>query len=258
MLSHYQKFRRLHESSDLFLLPNIWNAKSAMAFQENGFPAIATSSAAVASSLGYDDGENMGFADYLSVIKRILASVNIPLSVDIETGYGTTANAICTNIQQLSDLGVVAINIEDSIIGDTGRALQDATAFADRIDFIKNKLVSKNIDIFFNIRCDTYLLACKNKQSETLHRIRLYESSGADGIFLPCICAEDDIKEAVSSTKLPINVMCIPGLPDFETLQLLGVKRVSLGGFLFDKVYNNISAISREIAERKDLSSLLS
>ena len=86
MSSNFEKFKDLHHSSGLFVLPNAWNAKSALLFQEKKFPAIATSSAAVATSLGYEDGEEMPFADYLFIIKRILSAVQIPLSVDIEIG----------------------------------------------------------------------------------------------------------------------------------------------------------------------------
>ena len=90
MSTKFQKFKALHHAEELFVLPNAWDARSAIIFQEKQFPAIGTSSAAVANSLGYEDGENMPFADYLFVIKRILASVQIPLTVDMEMGYGET------------------------------------------------------------------------------------------------------------------------------------------------------------------------
>src|ERR1044071_9469801 len=113
MTSTFEKFRELHASNELFLLPNAWDARSARAFQECGFPAVATSSAAVANSLGYDDGEKMSFQDYLFVVKRILSSINVPLTVDIETGYGNNDEDIANNILQLADLDVAGINIED-------------------------------------------------------------------------------------------------------------------------------------------------
>ena len=242
-------FKQLHRS--LFILPNAWNPKSAVHFQQENFPAVATSSAAVANSLGYEDGEAMPFEEYLLIVRRILATVQIPVTVDIEMGYGKTNEAILANLQQLADLGVAGINIEDSIIQSGNRKLHNANAFAETIAFLKNK-----VNLFINVRSDTYLLNVANKQAETLTRIQLYESAGADGIFLPCISAEADIADAVNSTPLPINVMCIPGLPNFETLGTLGVKRVSMGPFLFNKLYDSIAPLTQAITTNHNFSSL--
>jgi 2-methylisocitrate lyase-like PEP mutase family enzyme len=258
MSLQFQKFKALHQSKDLFVLPNVWNAKSAILFQEKQFPAIATSSAAVANSLGYDDGERMPFSDYLFVISRILSSIKIPLTVDLERGYGKTNAEIYNNIEKLIELGVVGINIEDSTIVNSKVVLQEAGAFAKTIAYIKTKLETKKSKFFINIRCDSYILNVKDKQKETIERLHIYEDTGADGIFLPCISNESDIAEAVGNTKLPLNVMCIPGLPDFETLNSLGVKRVSMGPFLFNKIYGDISKLSQDIVTYKNFSAILS
>jgi 2-methylisocitrate lyase-like PEP mutase family enzyme len=229
------------------VLPNAWNAKSALLFQDKKFPAIATSSAAVANSLGYEDGEGMPFSDYLFVIKRIVSAVQIPISVDMEMGYGISDEDIYANIRELIDLGVAGINIEDSTIGKTGRVLKEAGIFAKTIENLKSKLVSQNLHVFINIRCDTFILQVEDKQQETSRRVKIYEETGADGIFLPCISTEEDIAGVVSNTKLPLNVMCIPGLPDFGVLNRLGVKRVSMGPFLFNKIYDEIGRLSQAI-----------
>jgi 2-methylisocitrate lyase-like PEP mutase family enzyme len=257
MLSKFETFRDLHQSSELFVLPNVWNVKSSLFFQEKGVPAIATSSAAVAGSLGYEDGEEMPFSDYLFVVKRILSSVEIPLSVDIEMGYGKTEEEIYANIFRLIELGVVGINIEDSAGDGSGRILKDAKLFARMIENIRTRLVLANLNLFINIRCDTYILNVENKQQETRRRLMVYEAAGADGIFLPCIHLEEDIAEAVTHTKLPLNVMCIPGLPDFGTLNKLGVKRVSMGPFLFNRIYDNMDRVFHEIMAGKNFSPLL-
>lgn len=258
MSSSFSKFNNLHHSSDLFVLPNVWNAKSALGFQESHFPAIATSSAAVANSLGYQDGEDMPFSDYLFIIKRILSSVQIPLSVDIEMGYGQSNEVIYSNILQLVDLGVAGINIEDSIIGKSGREPGNANTFAHTVEYISNRLASQNAQLFINVRCDTFILGVEHTLEETLKRLPIYETAGASGIFLPCISQEDDITEVVSNTKLPLNVMCIPGLPGLDTLKALGVKRVSMGPFLFNKVYNSIPSLSREIIAANSFAPILS
>jgi 2-methylisocitrate lyase-like PEP mutase family enzyme len=258
MSTSVEKFAGLHQSSDLFVLPNVWNARSALAFQECGFRAVATSSAAVADSLGYPDGEGMSFAEYVSVIRRILATVQIPLSVDIEMGYGETNEEIYRNILQLVDLGAVGINIEDSMIRGSGgrdteaqrsgeRVLKPVKSFAQTIEYIKSKLAAIRADLFINVRCDTYLLNVASKEKETRDRMMVYEASGADGIFLPCICEEEDISTAVNHTELPVNVMCVPGLPDLPVLRRLGVKRVSMGPFLYNRVYELAGQLSKAV-----------
>jgi 2-methylisocitrate lyase-like PEP mutase family enzyme len=258
MASQFEQFKRLHHTSELFLLPNVWNTKSALTFQGKKFPAVATSSAAVANSLGYEDGENMPFAEYLFVIEKILHFVDIPLSVDMEMGYGKSDEEICKNILELATMGVAGINIEDSINVSSGRILGDAKDFAKTIRYIKNKLLSDGLDLFINVRCDTYILNVGNKQKETIQRLMEYESCGADGIFLPCIKDEKDIAEAVQSTSLPLNVMCIPGLPDLPTLKHLGVKRASMGPFLFRKVYETAGQLAESIVANQNFSPILS
>jgi len=257
MSSTFKQFRDLHRSDDLFILPNTWNVKSALVFQEKKFPAIATSSSAVANSLGYEDGEKMPFDEYLFIIKRILSAVNIPLSVDIETGYGADDEKVYSNIQSLADLGVAGINIEDSQITSAGRSLKDAKSFAKMIGIAKNKLISTNSELFINIRCDTFILNVDNKIEETNKRLKLYETTGADGIFLPCITAENDIAEAVRNTRLPLNVMCFPGLPGFDVLNKLGVKRLSMGPFLFNKLYQYAGELADAVIANKSFTAIL-
>ena len=175
----------------------------------------------------------------------------------MEMGYGKQDEQISSNIQTLANLGVVGINIEDSSISITGRTLKDAKIFSNTISNIKNSLKTKGIDLFLNVRCDTYLLNVEDKQRETLGRVKLYESSGADGIFLPGICNETDILEVVNNIKLPLNVMCVPGLPDFNRLKKLGVKRISMGPFMFNKLYTNITTLAKAINEEKSFAIIL-
>lgn len=257
MSANFEKFKALHQTGELLVLPNAWDAKSATLFQEKHFQAIGTSSAAVAASLGYQDGEHMSFSEYLFVIQRILTVVKIPVSVDIEMGYGKTKEQILENIVRLTDLGVVGINIEDSIIHNSKRALQNAPDFAAIIEYVKNKLASANRSLFINLRCDTYILDVPDKAKETAQRLKVYEDAGADGIFLPFIHEEKEIAHAVSNTRLPLNVMCVPDLPDFKTLLKLGVQRVSMGPFLFNKVYKAAGDLSEKVLTENNFSPIL-
>jgi 2-methylisocitrate lyase-like PEP mutase family enzyme len=257
MSSRYQTFKKLHTAKDFFVLPNAWDAKSAILFQEKQFPAIATSSSAVASSLGYEDGEQMPFGDYLFVIQRIAASIQVPFSVDLEMGYGATKEEIYFNIRRLIDLGVIGINIEDSVIRSSVRTLNDAAAFAQTIAFIRNQLTTDHLDLFINIRCDTFILNVEKKLEEAITRIQLYEAAGADGIFLPCISGEEDIAAIIAHTRLPLNVMAIPGLPGFDVLNRLGVQRVSMGPFLFGKTYDHADQLIQKIRTDQHFSSIV-
>lgn len=257
MTTKFETFKTLHSADDLFILPNAWDAESAIILQKNNFPAVGTSSAAVSATLGYPDGEKMPFAEYLMIIRRIAASVNIPFTVDLEMGYGTTHEGIYANIENLLDAGVVGINIEDSEITKGVRHLKEAKAFAQTIQFITNKLSSSQQNLFVNVRSDTYLLDVKEKSKETRQRLKLYEDAGADGIFLPFINDEEDIKQAVANTKLPLNVMALPGLPDTQVLKRLGVKRLSMGPFLHSKTYNTMSDLAKKVFEMKSINPII-
>lgn len=257
MKSTVETFKALHQAGPLFILPNAWDAKSALLFQEQGFSAVGTSSAAVSEALGYTDGENMPLADYLFVIKRIAASIKVPLTVDLEMGYADTNEKILDNCRQLISLGVAGINIEDSVISNGQRSLGNGEQFAATIKYLRSGLDAEGLSLFINLRCDTYLLNVANKATETISRLTLYEQTGADGIFLPCITDEADIAAAVAATRLPLNVMCMPGLPGFDRLQQLGVKRASMGPFLFKKVYANAAEKLQQLQTNKNFSPII-
>jgi 2-methylisocitrate lyase-like PEP mutase family enzyme len=251
-----KQFRTLHQQTEPLLLGNVWNVPSAVIFEKQQYKAIATSSMAIAETLGYQDGEQMPFDEYLLIIKRIKASTTIPLSVDLEAGYGETEEEIVKNIQLLHDLGIAGINIEDSVVNVSGRVIVSADSFAKKLAGITTRLKALSIDIFINVRCDAFLLSLPNACDEAINRIKHYEKSGANGIFLPCITAIEDIKTTVNCTRLPVNVMCMPGLPDFEVLRSLGVERISMGSFLNDAVYKKAAVMAQNIIREGNFSSL--
>ena len=256
MISQFQKFKDLHNQNEPFLLCNVWNAQSAKISEKLGFKSIGTSSAAIAHSLGYEDGENMPFTDYLFIIENIKKSVTIPLTVDLESGYGNDEKTIISNISRLANLGIVGINIEDSIVKDNIRTLENEILFSKKLNIISNYIKTNNIEMFVNVRTDTFLLNCENVISETIKRIKLYEQSNIDGLFLPCITNQNDIKTIVENTKLPVNVMCMPELPNFDLLKSVGVKRISMGNFINDYIYKNMEQVSAKIIEEKSFNSL--
>jgi len=230
-MKSFDTFLQLHRDPNPLLLGNIWDVNSASFFQDAGYKAIGTSSQAVAASLGYEDGEKMPFEDLLQLVKKVTKRVNIPFSVDIEGGYSRSVTGIVENIEKLHDAGVVGINLEDTIAGAT-RQLQPVAAFFKTLSSVAEHLSVKNIKMFLNVRTDGFLLGMPTALTETLTRISSYQAAGAQGIFVPCITDKSDIREVVNATVLPVNVMCMPELPDFEELKSLGVKRISIGPFV--------------------------
>lgn len=226
-MNSFENFSNLHNQKSPLVLGNVWDAHSALVFQKFNYKAIGTSSAAVANSLGYEDGEKISFSELLVFVKRILNCVNIPVSVDIEGGYGESMSEITTNIEKLYDLGIAGINIEYSLVIND-RQILSIDEFSRKLDAIKNHLLKNNIKVFINARTDTFLLNIPSRLEETLKRIKAYEQAGANGIFVPCIVEKEEIKEIVQSTKLPVNVMCMPALPSFNELSELGVRRISM------------------------------
>jgi 2-methylisocitrate lyase-like PEP mutase family enzyme len=255
-MTTYFKFKELHQQTNPLLIGNVWNVQSAKKFEKLNFKAIGTSSAAIAHSLGYEDGEQLPFSDLLFIVQRISECVTLPLSVDIEFGYGNTAREIADNIIKLEKLGVVGINIEDSVIINGERKLNDIDQFCQLIHDVKEIITQHGISIFINVRCDAFLLNLPQALPIATERIKHYELLEVDGLFLPCITQESDIATIVSLTKLPLNVMCMPNLPDFETLTKIGVKRISMGNFLNDYAYSALESMTMKILAAQSFNSL--
>ena len=247
IMMKYLEFKKIHNQTQSLIIGNVWNVQSAKVCEKLNFQAIGTSSAAIAHSLGYEDGEQMPFSDLLFIVDKISKSVTLPLSVDIEFGYGNTATEIANNIISLEKLGVVGINIEDSFFQNGERKLKNILQFSQLLQEVKDILTQHKISIFFNVRCDAFLLNVQNALEVATERIKSFEKSAADGIFLPCITKQNDIATIVSETKLPLNVMCMPELPNFETLEKLGVKRISMGNFLNGYAYTSLENITAKI-----------
>lgn len=254
-MDKFEVFKNSHHQNSPLILGNVWNVQSALLFQKLGYKAIGTSSAAVATSLGYEDGEDMPFEELLRVIKNIQSKITIPLTVDIEGGYSRNTSELITNIVALYDLGVVGINIEDSITTNE-RKIVNAISFGKTIQAIKSYLLNHELNLFINVRIDFYIMGLENSLEETKKRIKIYEKSGADGIFVPCVVKENDIKQIVTSTNLPINVMCMPNLPNFKNLEKLGVKRISIGPFLYNDMIGKLEKSILSVIENQSFNSI--
>lgn len=225
-------FSQMHYQGTPLVLANVWDVTSAQAAQDAGYQALGTSSAAIADMLGYKDGEELPFSVLLALVGRIRECVSLPLSVDMEAGYGEDTETVVRQAIQLAELGVVGINLEDSKVEQGTRRLLDETHFAARLTAIKAGLDAAKTPLFINARTDGFLLGEQDALNQTLARGRLYQQAGADGFFVPCVTVPEDIQAIASAVDLPLNVMCMPGLPDFDQLAALGVKRISMGNFV--------------------------
>lgn len=249
-------FKTLHQQDQPLLLANAWDVASAKAAEAAGYRAIATSSSAIASMLGYADGENMSFEELAYIVKRIKASTTLPLSVDLEAGYSRDDKQVMKHLETLIAFGVVGVNLEDSTVADGKRTLEDASRFAERISYLKEHLAALGQSMFINARTDVFILSHPNGIVEATHRASLYEQAGADGIFVPYIASEADISSMVQHTKLPVNVLAKSNLPDIGRLTALGVRRISMGNAPFDQMCRTYQAQIALINTEQSLTSL--
>ncbi|WP_429912203.1 isocitrate lyase/PEP mutase family protein [Glycocaulis sp.] len=226
-------FRDLHTSAQPLVLFNAWDAGSAAAIADSGARAIATSSWAVAEASGYRDGEQLPFDRLVDSTRRITASVSLPVSVDAETGYGTTGEAVAANVLTLVREGAAGINLEDRDRSGSGLAsIQDA---AGRIAAIRSTLQAQGLDVFINARCDVFFTSGPDtatsetgRLKEAVQRAQAYLAAGADGIFLPGLSDPALVAQAAQAIPAPLNVMVRS--PDaIASLREAGVRRISFG-----------------------------
>lgn len=249
-------FAERHNQHEPLLIANVWDAASAVAAQEAGYQVLGTSSAAIASTLGYEDGQGMPFDELFYMITRIQAVSNLPLSVDMEAGYGESAEEIATHLRCLAQTGVSGVNLEDSRVINGVRQLDDASDFSRNLRTISDALRSGNYNLFLNIRTDTYLLGHEGALQETLLRGQSYKAAGADGLFVPCLTSEKEISLIAEATGLPLNVMCMPDLPSFDRLKLAGVSRISMGNFVHSAMQSKLTDVMHAIRTRQTFEGL--
>ncbi|KKI91143.1 carboxyphosphonoenolpyruvate phosphonomutase [Bacillus sp. SA1-12] len=253
-MTKIQEFNKLHTSKELLFLGNAWDLLSALTLEKVGFKAIGTTSWGIANSLGYADGELIGFERHLGIIKTITENVKIPVSADIEAGYGEDTAKIVDNILRTADVGVAGINIEDSLKKQKG--LKEISEHCNLLSKMRTALDHNGYkDFYINARIDTYFQK-ENPLLETIDRAKAYVESGASGIFVPGLIEENEIKEITIHINAPLNVLSLPGLTNCNKLKELGVKRFSFGNALSDKVIAFIEKNAAQLLELKDTSLL--
>lgn len=222
------RFAALHVRGRPVVLFNAWDAGSAKAIAAAGAPAIATSSWAVAAAHGYEDGEAIPFAFVEALVARVVASVPLPVTADVEGGYSDDPATCAANVARLVDRGVVGINFEDRVVA--GKGLHAIPAQAARIAAIRRMADARGVPLFINARSDVFFgAAAGDPVADALARAKAYADAGASGLFLPGLVEIDTIAKIADATPLPLNVMVMPALPDVRALAAAGVARISHG-----------------------------
>ncbi len=226
-----QIFRAMHSGSEILLLPNVWDVASARIIEAAGFAAIATSSAGVAFSLGYPDGQKIPREEMFAAVARITKAVHVPVTADVESGYGNSPEAAANTARAVIAAGAVGMNLED-VSDDASNSLVDLTLQLEKIKGVREAAAALHVPLVLNARTDVYLLQAGDpagRYDEALRRLCAFRDAGADCVFVPGVRDAATISRFVSDLKCPVNILAGPGSPSIPELRKLGVARVSLG-----------------------------
>ena len=228
----YQTFHALHVAGRPLVLFNAWDAGSARAIAASGAKAIATGSWSVAAANGFEDGEKLPLDLALGNLARIVKAVDLPVSIDLESGYGASPEEVGRTVARAIDAGAVGCNLEDSFPHDGSlRAIEES---AQRIAAARQAADKKGVAVFINARTDVYFQknSARNEGvniETTIKRAQAYAKAGANGLFVPGLAAPDSIRRVVEKSPLPVNIMATETTPSLAKLAALGVARVSHG-----------------------------
>jgi len=224
-------FRSLHRGPKVLVLPNAWDVASARIFEEAGAAAIATTSAGVAFALGYPDGENISREEMLNAIARIATKVKLPVTADVEAGYGKRPEDTSRTAAAVIEAGAVGLNLEDST-HDGKPLLVDLALQLEKIAAATETARKLGVPLVLNARTDVYLLqvgAPEARYDKAVRRLAAYRDAGADCLFAPGLRDPETICRIVRDLGHPVNILVGPGSPPIPELQKVGVARVSLG-----------------------------
>jgi 2-methylisocitrate lyase-like PEP mutase family enzyme len=267
MVSNIQKakaemFLKFHQDKEILVLLNSWDIGSSKLIEACGYKAIATTSMGIAASLGYPDCQVITMSEMIDVITGIVNAVQVPVTVDIEAGYGNNLNEIIDSVKKIIATGIVGINIEDSI--DLNPVLIDEMEFCQRISAIRALSDSLGFHLVINARTDSFYTSSGSpleKLSESIKRGNKFRDAGADCIFVQPVWDKETISTLVKEINAPINILSNPGIggvpPSVRELQDLGVARLSLGSGLMKATLALIKKVADELSEKGTYNILL-
>ncbi|WP_329551813.1 isocitrate lyase/PEP mutase family protein [Streptomyces sp. NBC_00696] len=240
-------FRALHVPGRPLVLPNAWDAASARIVEDTGAAAVATTSAGVAWALGVPDGDLLGRERAVAAVARIAASVAVPVSADIESGFAEDPAGVADTVRAVLAAGAVGVNIEDALYGGEG-VLRPVAEQAERIAAAREAADAEGVPLFVNARIDTFLRGAGGVDA-TLERAAAFRAAGADGIFVPGTVEPGTVKELADGIDAPLNVLVGPGAPPVAELAALGVARVSAGSSVALAAYAVVRRAARELLD---------
>ncbi|MEV0591024.1 isocitrate lyase/PEP mutase family protein [Nonomuraea cavernae] len=237
------ELRDLHVPGKPLILPNVWDAASARAVVEAGFPVVATGSAAVAEVLGYDDGEATPAAEMMAAIARVARAVEVPVTADVERGYRLPPADLA---ERLIATGAVGCNLED-----TDQATGALVGVEEQAAFLAAVRAAAGPSLVINARVDTYLRGERAREA-AVARARRYLEAGADCVYPIGLADEKEIERLVAEVEGPVNVLFRPGTPSLARLAELGVARISFGHGLHAAAHAHARALFQAVAEGRD------
>ena len=253
-----EDFRSLHDRRDVLVLPNAWDVPSARVFEDEGFPAVATSSAGMLVSLGYPDGEEIPAKDFDAAIRRIARVLSVPLSADVVAGFGDTPEGVASRVRAVIRAGAVGINIED-FVHSTKKLLPVEKQKAKLKELIRLREALK-VPFVINARTDALRYAPGNdgeKLEEAIRRAEAYRDLGVDCVYPMGLTDAESISKFVGALDFPTNVMVRKGLPTVPELKRLGVARVSFGPAASYAAMGLLRRASKEVRQKGTYGSLV-
>jgi 2-methylisocitrate lyase-like PEP mutase family enzyme len=238
--------RALHRPGEPLLLPNVWDPGSARLVADAGFPVVATSSGAVAAALGYADGEAMPAREAFDAVRRVVAAVAVPVTADIERGYGLPPLEL---VRRVAGSGAVGVNLEDSAPG--GGPLLDPGQQVELLAGVRSASRSIGWDLVINARVDVYVRAGGDPadlRAEAVRRARRYLAAGADCVFPIGLSDPAEIRALVEEVGGPVNVYLRAGMPGPAELAALGVARISVGSGLYQASVRRVADLVDRMA----------
>jgi 2-methylisocitrate lyase-like PEP mutase family enzyme len=245
-----QTFRELHHRRRILILPNAWDVPSARVFENEGFPAVATSSAGLMVSLGYPDGEVISRDEFVSAVERIARVVSVPLSVDIVAGFGVTTQEVLTTVRAILRVGAIGINIEDFV--HATKTLYPMERQVESVKAIRKLGDTVGIPVVINARTDALRFGTGDEEAkfeEAVRRAIAYRDAGADCVYPMGLTEADSIRRFVKQLDFPTNVMVRRGLPTIKELESLGVARLSFGPSASYAAMGLLKRAAREVQE---------
>jgi 2-methylisocitrate lyase-like PEP mutase family enzyme len=245
------EFLKLHQGPKILVLANVWDVVSARLVERAGFPALATSSSAVANSLGYPDGQRIPREEMLAVVRRIASKVSVPVTADLESGYGTSREAVAATARGLVEAGAVGLNFEDGT-GNLQTPLFDQAAQEEKIRWLRAAGDELGVHVVINARTDVFLDQVGEPAGRFNHavsRLNAYRRAGADCLFAPGVDDSETIGKLAEALDGPLNILAGPKTPPLAKLEKLGVARVSFGSWA---MRGTMSAFDRFLVELRD------